>query len=121
MCTTLLMYSRFCCTGVSKTLQCIVEVQGSYIEDSSKKIEQSGYRTVAAAEYKREIIPVDASALATFHKMVANMNSGGGVSFVFDNNEEAGSNNTLTRVLVPDDEDFDGTSDDNNNEEDKEE
>jgi len=72
---------------------------------------------------KREAIPVDASALATFHKMVANMKSGGGVSFVFDKNEETVvSNDTLTTVMVPDDEDLlDGTSDDNNNEEDEEE
>jgi hypothetical protein len=43
-----------------------------------------------AAVYKHETIPVDASALATFHnKMVASMKSGGGVSFVFDNNDVA--------------------------------
>jgi hypothetical protein len=51
------------------TLQCIVEAQGCYIEDSSKKIEQSSYRTVAAAEYKREAIPVDRMSFC--HKRVA--------------------------------------------------
>jgi hypothetical protein len=56
--------------------------------------------------------------------MMANMKSGGGVSFVFDKNDvavEEVSNDTLTTVLVTDDEDFDGTSDDNNSEEDEEE
>ena len=77
-----------------------------------------------AAVFKHETIPVDASALATFHnKMVASMKSGGGVSFVFDNNDvamEAVNNDTLTTVLVTDDEDFDGIAD-NNSEEDEEE
>jgi hypothetical protein len=99
-----------------ETLQRIVEAKGCYIEDSSKQIERSGVRAEAAAQYKRETIPVDASALATFHKMVDNMKSGGGVSFVFEKKDvavEEMSNDTLTTVFV--------TDDDNNSEEDEEE
>jgi hypothetical protein len=98
-----------------ETLQCIVEAQGCYIEDSSKKIERSGVRAEAAAAYKRETLPVDVLALETFNKMVANMESGGGVSFVFDKNDvavEEVCNDTLTTVLVADDDDDD---DDNGN------
>jgi hypothetical protein len=98
-----------------ETLQRIVEAKGCYIEDSSKKIERRGYRAVAAAEYKRETIPVDASALAAFHKMVDNMDSGGGVSFVFDKNEEAVINDTLTTVLGPAAAAADDDDDDKNN------
>jgi hypothetical protein len=46
-----------------ETLGRIVEAQGGYIEDSSGRIAWSGIHAEAAAEYKRETIPVDASAL----------------------------------------------------------
>ena len=79
---------------------------------------------MAAAEYKRENLPVDASALATFHKMVANMKSGGGVSFLFDTSEEQEGevcNDTLITVLVLEEEDFDGIGDESNGGDDEEE
>ena len=72
------------------------------------------------SSFKRENLPVDASALATFHKMVANLKSGGGVSFLFEQ-EEAVCNDTLIAVLVPEEEDFDGIGDESNGGDDEEE
>ena len=104
-----------------ETLQRIVEAKGCYIEDSSKKIERTGYRAVAAAEYKRQNLPVDASALATFHKMVANMESGGGVSFPFEKNVEEGVCNDTLFTVVPEEDDFDGIGDESKGGDDEEE
>ena len=62
--------------------------------------------------------------MATFHKMVANMKSGGGVSFVFEKSEEQEGevcNDTLITVLVPEEEDFDGIGDESNGGDDEEE
>ena len=100
-----------------ETLGRIVEAQGCYIEDSSKLILRSGVRAEAAAQHKRETIPVDASVLTSFHKMVENMKSGGGVSFVFDNDVAEVCHDTLTTIPVTDD-DFDGNDNDSNDEED---
>ena len=59
--------------------------------------------------------------MATFQKMVANMKSGGGVSFAFEKNEEEEvcNDNPIT-VLVPKEEDFDGISDESNDGDDEE-
>jgi hypothetical protein len=100
-----------------ETLGRIVEAQGCYIEDSSGRIARSGVRAEAAAECKRETLPVDASALTSFHKMVEKMTSGGGVSFVFDNKNDVAKvcHDTLTTIAVSDDDDddFDGNEDNN--------
>ena len=99
-----------------ETLGRIVEAQGCYIEDSSGRIARSGVRAEAAAEYKRKTIPVDASALTSFHKMVDKMTSGGGVSFVFDDKNDVAEvcHDTLTTIAVSDDDDdFDGNEDNN--------
>jgi hypothetical protein len=98
-----------------ETLGRIVEAQGCYIEDSLKKIVQSGVRTEAAADHKHETIPVNAAVLTRFRKMVEDMKSGGGVGFMFDPaNVAEVCNDILTTRLVSDD-NFDGN--DNNREE----
>jgi hypothetical protein len=70
-------------------------------------------------DHKHETIPVDAPVLSSFHKMVENMKSGGGVDFMFDPaNVAEVCNDTLTTRLVSND-DFDGN--DNNRDEEEEE
>ena len=87
-----------------ETLGRIVEAQGCYIEDSSKNIVRSGVRAEAAADHKRETIPVDASVLTSFHKMVKHMKTGGGVRFIIDPGDVAKvCNDTLTTTPVADD------------------
>jgi hypothetical protein len=101
-----------------ETLGRIVEAEGCYIEDDSKKIVRSGVRAEAAQQHKRETIPVDASALTRFNTMVEKMQNGGGVSFLFDMTNDDGfdmPNDTLTTVPLPDDDDDDGGGDDDNN------
>jgi hypothetical protein len=100
-----------------ETLGRIVEAEGCYIEDDSKKIVRSGVRAEAARQHKRETIPVDASAMTRFNNMVEKMKDGGGVSFLFDfTNDDEGEmpNDTLTAVPVADDDDDDDDNDDNN-------
>ena len=87
-----------------ETLGRIVEVQGCYIEDSSKKIVRSGVRAEVAADHKRETIPVNAAVLTSFHKMVKHMKTGGGVGFIIDPGDVAKvCNDTLTTTPVADD------------------
>jgi hypothetical protein len=99
-----------------ETLGRIVEAQGCYIEESSGRIAQSGVRAEAAVNFKRETMPVDASVLTSFHKMVKKMTSGGGVSFVFDDKNDLAKvcHDTLNMIAVSDDDnDFDGNEDNN--------
>lgn len=95
----------------SETLGRIVEAQGCYIEDSSKTIVRRGVRAEAAAEHKRETIPVDASVMNGFNNMLEKMKNGAGVSFLIDLTDENKvmemSNDTLTTIPVTDDEDDD--------------
>jgi hypothetical protein len=65
---------------------------------------QSVLRQKAAADHKRKTIPVDASVLTSFHKMVEHMKTGGGVGFMIDPGDVANvCNDTLTTTPVPDD------------------
>jgi hypothetical protein len=96
----------------SETLVCIaVEAQGCYIEDSSKKIVRRGVRAEAAAEHKRETIPVEASVLNGFNNMLEKTKNGAGVSFLIDLTDEnkvmERSNDILTTIPVTDDKDDD--------------
>jgi hypothetical protein len=80
-----------------------------------KKIIQSGVCAEAAVDHKRETIPVNAAVLTSFHKMVKDMKSGGGVGFMSDPpNVAKVCNDTLTTRLVSDN-NFDGNE--NNREE----
>jgi hypothetical protein len=101
-----------------ETLGHIVEAEGCYIEDDSKKIVRSRVRAEVAQQHKHETIPVDASAMTRFNTMVEKMQNGGGVSFLFDMTNDDGfdmPNDTLTTVPLPDDDDDDGGGDDDNN------
>ena len=97
-----------------ETLGRIVEAQGCYIEDDSKKIVRHGVQAEVAAEYKCENIPVDVAAMVSFTDMVEKMKKGGGVSFHFDltNVDEEIENDMLVSVPVIEDDEEDG--DDNN-------
>lgn len=102
----------------SDTLGRIVEADGCYIEDSSKKFIRNGVRKEAAAEHKRETIPVDASAMAGFNRMLEKMKNGAGVSFLIDLPDEM-SNDTLTTIPVTDDEEYDDGRKEVNNDDDE--
>jgi hypothetical protein len=67
-----------------ETLQCIVNAEGIYIEDSSKKIVQNGIRGEAEAHNRREALAVDPIALEGFNRILVKMEKGEGVSFVHD-------------------------------------
>jgi hypothetical protein len=102
-----------------ETLERIVEAEGCYIEDDSKKIVRSGVRAEAEKQHKRETIPVDALAMTHFNTMVEKMQKGNGVSFLFDMTNDDGSEmpyDTLTTVSVADDDDDDDDDDEGNNE-----
>jgi len=68
------------------TLQRIIDANGTYIEDDSKKTARHGVRAEAASiqKKKRESLPVDNAALDAFNGMVQRMKAGGGVSFAID-------------------------------------
>ena len=70
----------------SRTLQRIIDANGTYIEDDSKKMVRHGVRAEAASiqKKKRESLPVDNAALEAFNGMVQRMKVGGGVSFAID-------------------------------------
>jgi hypothetical protein len=70
----------------STTLQRIIDANGTYIEDDSKKTVRHGVRAEAASiqKKKRESLPVDNAALDAFNGMVQRMKAGGGVSFAID-------------------------------------
>jgi hypothetical protein len=98
-----------------ETLGRIVEAEGCYIEDSSKRIVRSGVRAEATAEHKRKTIPVDASVMTGFNNMLEKTQNGNGVSFLVDNvdNEIMEiSNDTLITIPVTDDDDDNGDDND---------
>ena len=78
-------------------------------------------RAEAASDHKRETIPVDASVLTSFHKMVENMKTGGGVSFLFDPGDVAKACNDTLTTRTDTGDDIDGDVDDNNNRDEEEE
>jgi hypothetical protein len=96
----------------TETLGRIIAAEGCYIEDSSKKIMRHGVRAEAAAEHKRESVPVDPSVVAGFQKMVKKMKNGEGLSFLFDESEDVLVNDTLTTLPLTDDPDDDDNEED---------
>ena len=106
--------------NLQKTLGCIVEAQGCYIEDALKKIVRHGVRAEVAAEYKHETILVDVAAMVSFNNMVEKMKNGGGVSFIFDltnvDEDFEMSNDMLMSVSVIEDDNEDDGDDNNDNE-----
>jgi hypothetical protein len=68
------------------TLQRIIDANGTYIEDDSRKKVRHGVRAEAASieKKKRESLPVDNAVMELFHGMVQRMKGGGGVSFAID-------------------------------------
>jgi hypothetical protein len=117
-----------------ETLGRVVEAEGCYIEDSSKKIARSGVRAEAEREHKRsETIPVDALAMTGFKNMLQKMKNCGGVSFEIDLTNDDNEtlemyNDTLTTVVpVADDdkeeeeeEEEEGNNDDDEDDDDEE-
>jgi hypothetical protein len=91
-----------------ETIQRIIDAKGTYIEDSSMKIARHGVRGEAQARHKkREVLPVDPVALDGFNHMLAKMEKGDGVGFIYDltgsdaaTQEEDGENELHTVQII---------------------
>jgi len=100
-------------------LQQIIDAEGIYIEDSSKKIVRSGVHGEKEALVKREALPIDPVALDGFNCMLTKMENGEGVRFGYDLtsdvavDEEEETPTALQTVEVTDDEDDNGDEDEN--------
>jgi len=81
---TLKASTDFQANKIPRRKQRIIDAEGVYIEDSSKKIVRSGVRGEAEARIKRESLPVDPVALNGFNRMLKTMRDGEGVRFEID-------------------------------------